>query len=103
MHESNFNYNQTQQVARERQRVELSSEGLYDIQALSVTVNTTELTLGSDDHPPLTFIVEWAGRQSDAFTFQELQDDTSKGNTMYSHSEHIVGGGWLQKEGNFRP
>ena len=35
MHESNFNYNQTQQVAKERQRVELSSEGLYDIQALA--------------------------------------------------------------------
>ena len=100
MHESDFSYNQTQQVARERQRVELSSEGLYDIQALSVTVNTTELTLGSDDHPPLSFIVEWAGRQSDTFTFQELQDDTSKGSTIlntYSHSEHIGGGCYKEK------
>jgi hypothetical protein len=87
IHESDFNYNQTQQVARERQRVELSSEGLYDIQALSVTVNTTELTLGSDDHSPLSFIVEWAGRQSDTFTFQELQDDTSTSNTIeHGHS-----------------
>lgn len=75
MHESDFNYNQTQQVARERQRVELSSEGLYDIQVLSVTLNTTELTL---DDPPLSFIVEWGGRQSDTFTFQELREDTSK-------------------------
>ena len=78
MHESDFNYNQTQQVARERQRVELSSDGLYDIQVLSVTVNTTELPL---DHSLLNFIVEWGGRQSDLFTFQELQDDTSKSNT----------------------
>ena len=78
MHENDFNYNQTQQVARERQRVELSSDGLYDIQVLSVTVNTTELPL---DHSLLSFIVEWGGRQSDLFTFQELQDDTSKSNT----------------------
>lgn len=86
MHESDFNYNQTQQVARERQRVELSSEGLYDIQVLSVTLNTTELTM------PLSFIVEWGGRQSDTFTFQELQEDTSKNcysiNTVeHGHSE----------------
>ena len=74
MHESDFTYDQTQQVARERQRVELSSEGLYDIQVLSVTLNTTELAL---DHQP-TFALEWGGRQSDAFTFQELQEDTSK-------------------------
>ena len=85
MHESDFNYNQTQQVARERQRVELSSEGLYDTQVLSVTVNTTELTL---DYPPLNFLVEWGGRHSDMFTFQELQDDTSKRNTIeHSHSK----------------
>lgn len=91
MHESDFSYNQTQQVARERQRVELSSEGLYDIQVLSVTVNTTELTL---DHQPISFIVEWAGRQSDTFTFQELQDDTSKSNTIeHGHSEQKNHGG----------
>lgn len=92
MHESDFNYNQTQQVARERQRVELSSEGLYDIQVLSVIVNTTELIL---DHPPLNFIVEWGGRHSDTFTFQELQDNTSKRNTIEHSPLHLCENGKL--------
>ena len=74
MHESDFTFDQTEQVARERQRVELSSEGLYDIQTLAVTVNTTELNLES----PPTFVVEWGGRESDRILFQELQEDTSK-------------------------
>ena len=75
IHETDFTYDETQQVERERQRVELSSDGLYDIQRLSLTLNTTELD--SDSSP--TFTVEWGGRQSDRFTFQELQEDTSKG------------------------
>ena len=74
MHETDFTYDQTQQVARERQRVELSSEGLYDIQTLSVTVNTTEVDMES----PPTFVIEWDGRESDRLSFQELQADTGK-------------------------
>ena len=74
MHESDFTYDQTQQVAKERQRVELSSDGLYDIQTLSITLNTTEL----DSESPPTFAIEWGGRESDIFTFQQLQEDTGK-------------------------
>ena len=74
MHETELTYDKTQQVARERQRVELSSEGLYDIQVLSLSLNTAELDL---DNPP-TFVVEWGGRESDMFTFQELHEDTGE-------------------------
>lgn len=54
--------------------MELSSEGLYDTQMLSITVNTTELDV---DHLP-TFVVEWGERQSRTFTFPELLENTSK-------------------------
>ena len=74
MHETDFTYDQTQQVARERQRVELSTDGLYDIQTLSVTVNTTEL----DMETPPTFIIEWGGRESERLPFQWLQADPGK-------------------------
>lgn len=75
IHDSDFTYDQTQQVALEIQRVEITSDGLYDIQTLSITVNLTEL----DSNSSPVFIVEWGGRQSEEFSFQELLDDA--GNT----------------------
>ena len=89
MHETELTYDKTQQVARERQRVELSSEGLYDIQVLSLTLNTAEVDL---DDPP-AFVVEWGGRESDVFTFQQLHEDTGEELAARAERELVVGWG----------
>lgn len=71
MHETDFTYDQTQQAVRERQVVELTTHGLYDIQSLSAVVNTS----GIDSNSPPEIVIEWDGRESNRLDLVTLHDE----------------------------
>lgn len=66
--ETNFTRSQTQQVEWERQLVELSTAGLYEIQSLQVSLNMSEI----DEAAPPMFEAEWGGRETGPLSLLEL-------------------------------
>ncbi len=58
--ETDFSHNETQQVVREMQLIELSTAGLYEIQRLQVSLNMSEI----DEMSPPMVSVEWGGRET---------------------------------------
>ena len=64
MHDTDFLYNQTQQVVREIQQVELSTAGHYEVQMLRMSLNISEV----NEATPLMFSVEWGGRETGPFS-----------------------------------
>ena len=64
-----FSYQETKQVNRERQLVELVTDGLYDVQTLHVTVNKT--LLNSSAEPKFT--VGWGDRTSGPLPISKLE------------------------------
>ena len=71
-HETSFTYAQTQQVEREKQVIELTTDGLYDIQTLNVVVNTSQVD--SDFIPE--FLVTWGERTSEPVSVLDLMENT---------------------------
>lgn len=72
MHETSLTFSETQQVNREKQQVELATDGHYDIQTLRVAVNRSEVEEGRE--PEL--VVEWGGRESEVLSLLDLEEDT---------------------------
>lgn len=66
--ETNFTRSQTQQVMQERQLVELSTAGLYEMQRLQVSLNMSEI----DEAAPPMLEVEWGGRETGPLSLLEL-------------------------------
>ena len=76
MHETSFYYNETVQSVRERQEIRFSSYGHYDIQSITLQVNTS---LVDPDEPP-EFVLSW-GNRSRNILLSELIDKDGKQNT----------------------
>lgn len=68
IHENrDFTPRQSGQVVRERQRVELHSAGLHEIQTVEVAMEDT----GMAAEPP-SLVVTWGGRQTPPISVMEL-------------------------------
>ncbi len=68
MHETDFLFNETQQVVRERQQVELHTEGQFQVQRLQVVLNQSEM---AESNSPM-FLVEWGGREASPISLSQL-------------------------------
>lgn len=68
LHDTNFTYKDTQQVARERQHVELHTAGLYEIQTLEVSL---DYSVVNESNVP-SLVVHWGGRQTPPLSVLEL-------------------------------
>ncbi len=55
-------------MVRERQFIELHTAGLYEIQMLQVSINTSDI----DESDAPMFIVEWGGRETDLMSLMDL-------------------------------
>lgn len=66
MDETNFTFRGTQQAVQERQLIELSTAGRYEIQRIHLAVNLSEV----GESTPM-FTVEWGGRESGPFSLLE--------------------------------
>ena len=69
MHNTSFLYTQTRQAQQEQQSIQFSTDGLYEIHMLSVTVNRTEID-ESQVIPEL--VVSWGNRTSGEVSVPEL-------------------------------
>ena len=68
IHETDFLYNDTKQVVRERQAIELSTAGMYQKQRLQFSLNMTEV----DAEDPPQYIMEWGGRETGPLSLLEI-------------------------------
>lgn len=66
--ETNFTRSQTQKVVQERQLIEMSTAGRYEIQSLHVSLNMSEV----DEAAPPMFVMQWGGRQTAPLSLSEL-------------------------------
>ena len=81
MHETSFYYDETVQSVRERQEIRFSSHGYYDIQSITLQVNTS---LVDPDEPP-AFFLSW-GNRSRSILLSELVDKDGK----QTHHKYII-------------
>ncbi len=66
MHETRFLHSETTQSVRERQLLEFTSHGHYDIQRIYMEINTS---LADDSNEPV-FKLEWGSRSKNITLFE---------------------------------
>ncbi len=72
MHDTTgFTYDQTKQVQLEKQVIQLTTDGLYDIQQLHFSLNISETT----DEDTSMVVVRWGDRVSESIPLVDIVDD----------------------------
>lgn len=72
--DTTFSYQDTKQVNRDKQLIELVTDGLYDVQTLRVTVNKTLLDAASKPE----FTISWGDRTSVPMQIIDLETNPGK-------------------------
>lgn len=75
MHDTSFYNNETTQSVTERQQLLITSDGLYDVQSITVTINMSEVLFDDSSH----FILEW-GNRSTNISLSTLLSNNGKNN-----------------------
>ncbi len=71
MHDATgFTYDQTKQVQLEKQVIQLTTDGLYDIQQLHFSLNISETT----DEDTSMVVVRWGDRVSESIPLVDIVD-----------------------------
>ena len=86
MHDTKFYFNETQQSIRERQIIEFTSHGYYDIQNVFVQI---DLALVNDSNPPL-FELVWGSRSKNITLNELLNNDGQFLSPFIKHYYYLI-------------
>lgn len=77
MHETQYTYSQTQQANREKQVITFSTAGLYEIQKLTVIINTSAVSTEESGEEEEGILLQWGSDRKVVVTAVDLLTNPS--------------------------